>query len=226
MLAQSTNTKPPTRRGTSSKDSRARAKPSLPNLSVLSSAPEVHNIHHPQRYELIVAPQKMAYMADSYWKSTGNKYSSSFISGMPTMFAVPHYSKALDAIRQEKGISGTFNTNLVEVRPDSKTAIFEVLSGEDKGKKIEKEFGLLHVVPPMGPLDTIKNSPLADTAGWVNVDQGSLQHKKYENVFSLGDASSLPTSKVGLHQEVELTCRLPLLSLDRLLCLPTTSHHI
>ena len=136
-------------------------------------------------------------MADSYWKSVGSKFSASFVTGMPTMFAQPDYSKALNVIREEKGISGTFNTNLVEVRPDTKSAIFEVLAGENKGKKIEKEFGLLHVVPPMGPLDFIKSSPLADAAGWVDVHQGSLQHKKYENVFSLGDASSLPTSKVS-----------------------------
>jgi len=153
--------------------------------------------HNPVARSL-AAPQKMAYMAHSYWQSTGNKYSSSFITGMPTMFAQPHYSKALEAIRESKDISGTFNTNLVEVRPDTKTAIFEVLAGENKGKKIEKEFGLLHVVPPMGPLDFIKSSPLADGAGWVDVDAGTLQHKKYENVFSLGDASSLPTSKVSV----------------------------
>ncbi|KAK1926316.1 putative Sulfide:quinone oxidoreductase mitochondrial precursor [Papiliotrema laurentii] len=154
------------------------------------------------------APQKVAYMADSYWKSTNNKYSTSFITGMPTMFAQPDYAKALNAIREEKGISGTFNTNLVEVRPDTKTAVFEVLAGEDKGKKIEKEFGLLHVVPPMGPLDAIKNSPLADAVGWVDVDQGSLQHKKYENIFSLGDASSLPTSKTA----AAITAQTPVLA--------------
>lgn len=145
------------------------------------------------------APQKINYMADSYWNSTGNKYSSSFITGMPSMFAQPQYAKALNAIREEKGISGTFNTNLVEVRPDDKVAVFEVLAGENKGKKIEKEFGLLHVVPPMGPLQFIKDSPLSDSVGWVDVHQGTLQHKKYENIFSLGDASSLPTSKVRLH---------------------------
>ncbi|WVR03412.1 hypothetical protein IAU60_000403 [Kwoniella sp. DSM 27419] len=145
------------------------------------------------------APQKMAYMADSFWKSqaeTSNNHST-FITGMPTMFAVPHYAKALNAIREKKGIDGHFNTNLVEVRPESKTAVFEVLAGEDKGKKVEKEFGLLHVVPPMGPLDWIKKSPLADSVGWVDVDQGTLQHKKYSNVFSLGDSSSLPTSKTA-----------------------------
>ena len=57
-------------------------------------------------------------------------------------------------------------------------------------------FSLLHVVPPQGPKEFIKASPLADAAGWVDVDQGTLQHKKFDNVFSLGDSSSLPTSKV------------------------------
>ncbi|RSH90529.1 hypothetical protein EHS25_001134 [Saitozyma podzolica] len=143
------------------------------------------------------APQKINYMADSFWKSTQNSYRSSFITGMPTMFSVPHYSRALDEIRKSKGIDAEFSTNLVEVRPDTKSAVFEILAGERKGEKVEKEFGLLHVVPPQGPLDWIKKSPLADAAGWVDVDQGTLQHKKYENVFSLGDSSSLPTSKTA-----------------------------
>lgn len=61
-------------------------------------------------------------------------------------------------------------------------------------------FGLTrgrHVTPPMGPLEFIKRSPLADAAGWVDVSASSLQHVKFPNVFSLGDCSSLPTSKVS-----------------------------
>lgn len=143
------------------------------------------------------APQKIAYMADAYWKSTNTPIRSTFITGMPTMFSVPHYSKVLNGIREQKGIAGEFNTNLVEVRPADKVAVFEYTTGDKKGQRVEKEFGFLHVTPPMGPLDSVKKSPLADGAGWVDVDQGTLQHKKYENVFSLGDASSLPTSKVG-----------------------------
>lgn len=144
------------------------------------------------------APQKIAYMADAFWKSTNTPTTSRFITGMPTMFSVPHYSKALNAIREEKGIAGEFNTNLIEVKPDTKTAIFEITTGDRKGEKVEREFGLLHVTPPMKAHDSVKNSKLADAAGWVEVDQGSLQHKRYENVFSLGDASSLPTSKVSI----------------------------
>ncbi|ORY31980.1 putative Sulfide:quinone oxidoreductase mitochondrial precursor [Naematelia encephala] len=154
------------------------------------------------------APQKIAYMSDSYWKQQSRPISSSFITGMPTMFSVPHYSKALDAIRESKGIAGEFSTNLVEVRPADKVAVFEILAGDKKGEKIEKEYGLLHAVPPMGPLDWIKKSPLADAAGWVDVDSATLQHKKYENVFSLGDSSSLPTSKTA----AAITAQTPVLT--------------
>lgn len=111
------------------------------------------------------------------------------------MFGVPHYSKALDALRQSRGIDATFNANLVEVDSANKVAVFQSLIG-DKAK-IEKPFDILHVTPPMGPLDAIKASPLADGAGWVDVDAATLQHTKFDNVFSLGDCSSLPTSKTA-----------------------------
>ena len=175
-----------------------------------------------------VAPQKINYMADSYWKSQNTPHHSTFTTGMPTMFGQPDYSKALNALREQKGISAEFNTNLVEVRPRDKVAVFEKLAGEDKGQKVEREFGMLHVTPPMGPLEWIKKSPLADAAGWVDVNQGTLQHNKFENVFALGDASSLPTSKVSpsqrsLLRDSVLTTRPPLLSPPRPLYSHTTS---
>jgi sulfide:quinone oxidoreductase len=56
---------------------------------------------------------------------------------------------------------------------------------------------MLHVVPPNVPPDFIKKSPIVDEAGWVDVDPHSLQHKKYANIFALGDVSNVPTSKTG-----------------------------
>ncbi|CAK9786261.1 FAD/NAD(P)-binding domain-containing protein [Cutaneotrichosporon oleaginosum] len=143
------------------------------------------------------APQKIAYLADWYWKDQGRSVHSTFVTGMPTMFSQPMYARKLNAIREEKGIAGHFNTNLSEVRVADKTAVFDVLDGPEKGAKLELPFGLLHVVPPMGPPDVIKKSPLADSVGWTDVDDGSLQHRKFPNVFGLGDASSLPTSKTA-----------------------------
>jgi sulfide:quinone oxidoreductase len=45
--------------------------------------------------------------------------------------------------------------------------------------------------------DLVRNGPLASKAGWIDVDKATLQHVRFPNVFALGDASSLPTSKTG-----------------------------
>ncbi|KAG9043015.1 hypothetical protein FS837_010130 [Tulasnella sp. UAMH 9824] len=152
------------------------------------------------------APQKIMWMAWDRWRRTGRggNIQVDFVTGMPTMFSVPKYSEALNALRIERGVGGTFNHDLKSIDTSARTATFKTPDG-----KVEtKEYTLLHVVPPQGPHDFVKNSPLADAAGWVDVDQGTLQHKKYANVFSLGDASSLPTSKTA----AAITAQAPVLA--------------
>lgn len=56
---------------------------------------------------------------------------------------------------------------------------------------------MLHVTPPMSSPDILKTSPVADAAGWLDVDRETLQHKKYPNVFGIGDCTNLPTSKTA-----------------------------
>lgn len=56
---------------------------------------------------------------------------------------------------------------------------------------------MLHVTPPMSSPDVLKTSPVADAAGWVDVDKETLQHKRYPNVFGIGDCTNLPTSKTA-----------------------------
>ena len=62
-------------------------------------------------------------------------------------------------------------------------------------QRITVPFDMLHVSPPQSPPDEIKSSPLVNAAGWVEVNQNSMQHVRYPNVFSLGDVSSTPNSK-------------------------------
>jgi eukaryotic sulfide quinone oxidoreductase len=123
----------------------------------------------------------------------GDRIDVEFITGMPTMFSVPKYSEALNKLREQRAVGGLFSHNLTSIDPGRRVASFK----NADGVTVEKEYTLLHVTPPMGPPDFIKSSGLADAAGWVDVDQGTLQHKKFSNVFSLGDASSLPTSKTA-----------------------------
>ncbi|BGP43989.1 hypothetical protein JCM10449v2_008046 [Rhodotorula kratochvilovae] len=141
------------------------------------------------------APQKVLWMAESQWRKDGvrDQVKPVFATGTPTMFGVPKYSAALEKIRQERNVEGLFNHNLVAIDNAKRVATFA--AGE--GKTVDREFDFLHVVPPQVAPDFIKASPLADAAGWVAVDPATTQSTKYSNIFSLGDASSMPNSKTA-----------------------------
>lgn len=111
------------------------------------------------------------------------------------MFAVPKYAKALEQLRVERKVDGLFQHNLVAIDTKNKVVTFKNLA--DGGKEVEREYGFLHVVPPQKPHEWVAKSTLADAAGWVSVNQQTTQHTKFPNVFSLGDASSLPNSKTA-----------------------------
>ncbi|KAL3472082.1 hypothetical protein BJX99DRAFT_236293 [Aspergillus californicus] len=145
------------------------------------------------------APQKIMWLALDYWKKAGlynpSKPTSSaikitFATGTPTMFGVPKYSAKLEELRKERGVEGLFQHDLTAI--EGKKATFASPNGS-----VTREFDFLHVTPKMGPHAFVKNSLLANEAGYVDVDDGTTRHKKFKNVWSAGDASSLPTSKTA-----------------------------
>jgi sulfide:quinone oxidoreductase len=125
---------------------------------------------------------------------------------MPTMFSVKKYSDALNDLRVGRGVGGHFQHNLVSINTANRKATFK----KADQSTIDVDFTLLHVTPPMGPLDFLKSSPIADAAGWVDVDKGTLRHTNPEfgNIFALGDCSSLPTSKTA----AAITSQAPILT--------------
>jgi sulfide:quinone oxidoreductase len=164
------------------------------------------------------APQKIKWLALDHWKRAGlydpsNSSSSaikiSFATGLPTMFGVPKYSAKLEEMRKERGVEGLFQHDLVAI--DGNTATFARPDGKEH---VKRQFDLLHVVPKMGPHAFVKNSALANEAGFVDVDEATTRHKKYPNVWSAGDASSLPTSKAA----AAITSQAPVLVHNLLQC--------
>lgn len=109
--------------------------------------------------------------------------------------SVPKYAEILNALRLQRNIEAKFEHNLISINPDRRTATFK----RPDGQTLETDYTFLHVVPPMSPLGFIKKSPIADSVGWVEVDQATLQHKNpdYQSIFAIGDCSSLPTSKTA-----------------------------
>jgi sulfide:quinone oxidoreductase len=142
------------------------------------------------------APQKIMYLADEAFRRRGVREGSriAFMKAKGALFSSKPYEETLYEIVERKGIEVNLMTELIEIRPDTKEAVFKNLETEEE---MIIQYDLLHAVPPMTAPDFIAQSPLSNEEGWVEVDSGTLQHKRYDNVFGIGDNSSLPTSKTG-----------------------------
>jgi sulfide:quinone oxidoreductase len=145
------------------------------------------------------APQKIAYLTADHLRRAGALQSCDlqYFVHAPVVFGVPYFARALMKVVARYGIKTHFQQNLVAVDGASRTATFEAVGGDDKGKRTTVPFDMLHVSPPQSPHDAIRQSPLANAAGWVEVNQNSMQHVRCKNVFSLGDVSSTPNSKTA-----------------------------
>lgn len=142
------------------------------------------------------APQKIMYLADDHFRRAGVRDGSkvAFASAAGSIFAVEKYARTLEGVIDRRGIETLFGHDLIALRPEAKEAVFRRTGS---GDEVVLAYDMIHVTPPMSAPDFIKRSPLADAAGWVDVDRHSLRHARYPNVFGLGDASNLPTSKTG-----------------------------
>jgi sulfide:quinone oxidoreductase len=142
------------------------------------------------------APQKIMYLAAEYWEKhpPRSPYKIIFCIASPSIFAVKRYADTLLKVVERHGIEVRYKHDLSSIDAAAKKATFTRLDGEPD---VELDYGMMHVTPPMSAPDFIKASPLAGEGGWVDVDKTTLQHPKYPNVFTLGDASGLPTSKTG-----------------------------
>lgn len=145
------------------------------------------------------APQKIMYLAGNYYKRHRNPgdVKIEFYSAGSVIFGIEKYAKTLRKVVERYDIGTHFKHELIKVDGPRKIAVFKVTDAEGNVTNVEEKFDMLHVTPPQSAPDFVRNSPLANATGWVDVDKYTLQHIKYPNIFSLGDASGLPNSKTG-----------------------------
>ena len=145
------------------------------------------------------APQKIMYLATDYFAKKGiaDNIQAEMWTGGTRVFGVPKYEEVLKKIIEKRKIKFSFFQKLVEIDGENKKAKFVGIGTANEGVETWVDFEMIHVTPPQSAPDFVKTSPIANGAGWVDVDKYTLQHIKYPNIFSLGDASSLPTSRTG-----------------------------
>jgi len=145
------------------------------------------------------APQKIMYLAADRFRKRGtlDKFDIQFCNAGPGLFGVPFFAKALSKVIADYGITTRFGHNLIAIDGENKTATFATTDADGNTQQVDLPFDMIHVTPPQSAPDFIKQSPLANDGGWVDINDKTLQHNKYANIFGLGDAGSTPNAKTA-----------------------------
>ena len=145
------------------------------------------------------APQKAMYLSGDAWLRRGvlKDIDIQFMNAGGVLFGVKDYVPALMKYVEKYDATLNFFHNLVSVDGSAKKATFKVAKPDTDPTEVTVEFDMMHVCPPQVAPDFIRVSPLADAAGWVDVDQATLRHKSYQNIWSLGDVMNAPNAKTA-----------------------------
>ena len=140
------------------------------------------------------APQKAMYLSCDHWRREGmlDRIDVEFCNAGGVLFGVPDYVPALMSYVEKYDIGLRLGHNLVSVDGPAQQAVFKTEDGE-----VTRDFDMLHVVPPQVAPQFLADSPLAAESGFTDVDQHTLRHNRYDNVFGLGDGGSMPNAKTA-----------------------------
>ena len=139
------------------------------------------------------APQKAMYLSASEWTKKGriNDIKIDFYNSGGVLFGVEDYVPALMDYVKKYDANLCFGNTLFKVDGDAKKAWFKDADGNIE----ETDFDFLHVCPPQTAPDFIRDSALADEAGWLDVDPSTLRSKRFDNVWGVGDVMNTTNAK-------------------------------
>lgn len=147
-----------------------------------------------------VAPLEFTFLADWFFQERGmrDRVEMVFVTPMSDAFTQPIAAKHLSGMLKEKKVSIETDFYTERVDPDRR-----VLVSYDER---EVPFDLLVTVPTNMGAEVIERSGLGNELNFVPVDKGTFLSKEHGNIFALGDAADLPTSKAGsvAHFSVEV----------------------
>ncbi len=150
----------------------------------------------PQPIKCAGAPQKICYLAEDAFRRQRVRERTRIVyaAATPSIFAVEAYARSLERVVARKGIDTRYQHELVELDAGAGRATFVDHALEEQ---VAIDYDMIHVTPPQRAPAVVRESPLADEGGWLAVDRATLRSPTHPNVFAIGDASSLPTSKTG-----------------------------
>jgi sulfide:quinone oxidoreductase len=147
------------------------------------------------------APLKMTFLLRDRLRQAGtlDKSRVQFMSALGNIFGVKVINDNVLERWKALGIGVEYTHKLVAIDIGAHRATFATPEGE----RVERPYDFIHVVPPMRAPDAVRGSDLAwkegnfAAGGWLEVDKGTLQHRRYPNVFGIGDINGTPRGKTA-----------------------------
>lgn len=138
-----------------------------------------------------VAPLEFLFLADWYFHERGirDKVDLVYATPLPGAFTKPRAASILGGLLEDKNIKVEAEFNISEVDSDR-----QVISSYD-GRELP--YDLFVTIPTHMGADVIGRSGMGDELNFVPTDKHTLQARDYENIYVIGDASNIPTSKAG-----------------------------
>jgi len=168
-----------------------------------------------------VAPLEFIMLADWYFTDQGirDRVEIIYATPLPGAFTKPIASRYLGEILDQKNIKVVPEFMIEHVDPDAR----KIVSYDEQ----EVEYDLLVSIPLNMGSEVVARSGLGDELNFIPVDKHTLVSPKYANLFVLGDAAAIPTSKAGsvAHFAVESFTENFLRCIDGLEMLPTFDGH-
>ena len=138
-----------------------------------------------------VAPLEFAFLADSYFTGRGirDKVDIHFVTPLPGAFTKPRASAILGDILDRKNIRVTTEYSIARVDNAGRN----IVSWDDN----VIPFDVLVTIPTNMGDGAIARSGMGDELNFIPTDRETLRAKDYPNIFVIGDATNLPSSKAG-----------------------------
>lgn len=146
------------------------------------------------------APLKYTFITDDYLRRRGNRGKAEMIynANNKALFSVPIVHEKVRMLFEQRQVKVNYERILESIDLGKRIAVFKTPIGP-----VETQYDFINVIPPMRAPDAVRNSPLPwqdggwAKDGWIEVEKHNLQHKRFENVFAVGDVAGVPKGKTA-----------------------------
>jgi sulfide:quinone oxidoreductase len=146
------------------------------------------------------APLKYTFITDDYLRRRGNRGKAELVynANNKALFSVPIVHEKVRMLFEDRGVKVNYERTLESVDIGRKLAVFKTPIGP-----VELQYDFINVIPPMRAPDPVRNSLLRwqeggwANDGWIEVDKHNLRHKRFANVFAVGDVAGVPKGKTA-----------------------------